>query len=142
MNQHFEKPTKEVSERMKRVKSRGTGLEKAMEEILKSLNLRYEKQPHLSEHPDFRIKGTNILIFCDSSFWHGRRFREITGEAFKRNRELWVKKLMENKKRDLRYNRALRKRGWSVQRFWDTDILKRPNKVKKRLRRILSEPQG
>lgn len=141
MNQRFEKPTKEISERMRRVKRSGTGLEKAMEEILKSLRIRYEKQPRLSGHPDFRIKGTNVLIFCDSSFWHGRRFREITGEAFKRNRELWVKKLTENKKRDQRYNRILRKSGWSVQRFWDTDISNRPDKVKNRLRRILSEAQ-
>lgn len=34
MKQRFENPTKEVSERMRGVKSRGTGLEKAMEEIL------------------------------------------------------------------------------------------------------------
>ena len=114
-------------------------MEKAMEEILKSLHVRYEKQPHLTEHPDFRIKGTNVLIFCDSSFWHGRRLSEITGEAFKKNRELWVKKLTENKKRDKRYNRALRKRGWLVQRFWDTDVLKRHDKVRKRLLGILSK---
>jgi len=139
MKQCFEKPSKEVSERMRRVKRSGTGLEKAMEEILKSLHVRYEKQPHLTEHPDFRIKGTNVLIFCDSSFWHGRRLSEITGEAFKKNRELWVKKLTENKKRDKRYNRALRKRGWLVQRFWDTDVLKRHDKVRKRLLGILSK---
>lgn len=139
MKQLFEKPSKEVSERMRRVKRSGTGLEKAMEEILKNLRTRYEKQPRITGHPDFRIKGTNVLIFCDSSFWHGRRIREITGEAFTTNRELWVKKLAENIKRDQRFSRELRKRGWSVQRFWDTDVLKKPDKVKNRLRRILNE---
>ena len=142
MKQHFEKPSKEVSERMKRVKSRDTGLEKAMEEILNSLHISYEKQPDFLGHPDFRIKGTNVLIFCDSSFWHGRRESEITGEAFKKNREFWTEKLMENKKRDQRINRSLRKDGWSVQRFWDTDVLKRHDKVRNRLRRIINEKSG
>jgi DNA mismatch endonuclease (patch repair protein) len=142
MKQSFEKPSKEVSERMKRVKSSDTSLEKAMEELLKGLQISYEKQPDLLGHPDFRIKETNVLIFCDSSFWHGRRESEITGTAFKKNKEFWTKKLMENRKRDQRINRTLRKSGWSVQRFWDTDVLKRQDKVKNRLRRIINEKSG
>jgi DNA mismatch endonuclease (patch repair protein) len=139
MKRCFEKPSKEVSERMKKVKSVGTSLEKRMESILRSLGIRYQKQPNLQGHPDFRISGTNVLIFCDSSFWHGRREKEITGNAFKKNREFWREKLTENRKRDTRNNRALRKSGWSVQRFWDTDILKRPDKVRNRLWRIINE---
>ena len=139
MKRCFEKPSKEVSERMKKVKSVGTSLEKRMESILRSLGIRYQKQPNLQGHPDFRISGTNVLIFCDSSFWHGRREKEITGNAFKKNREFWREKLTENRKRDNRNNRALRKSGWSVWRFWDTDILKQPDKVRNRLRRIINE---
>ena len=87
----------------------------------------------MSGHPDFRIKEANVLVFCDSSFWHGRREKEIKGEAFKKNKEFWMNKLTENKKRDARINRALRKEGWCVLRFWDTDIFKFPEKVIKRL---------
>ena len=142
MKRYFEKPSKEVSERMKKVKSVGTSLEKGMESILRNLGIRYQKQPNLQGHPDFRISGTNVLIFCDSSFWHGRREKEITGNAFKKNREFWREKLTENRKRDNRNNNALRKSGWSVWRFWDTDILKRPDKVRNRLRRIINESSG
>lgn len=131
-----------MSERMKKVKSTDTNLEKTMEKTLRSLHIKYEKQPDLEGCPDFRIKGTNILIFCDSSFWHGKREKEITGEAFKKNREFWKKKLIENRKRDTQNNRALRRSGWSVQRFWDTDILKKPDKVINRLRRIINETIG
>jgi len=131
-----------VSERMKKVKSTDTNLEKTMEKTLRSLHIKYEKQPDLEGCPDFRIKGTNILIFCDISFWHGKREKEITGEAFKKNREFWKKKLIENRKRDTQNNRALRRSGWSVQRFWDTDILKKPDKVINRLRRIINETIG
>ena len=142
MKRCFKKPSEEVSERMRKVKSLGTSLEKRMESILRSLGIRYQKQPNLQGHPDFRISGTNVLIFCDSSFWHGRREKEITGKAFKKNREFWRGKLTENRKRDERNNRALRKSGWSVQRFWDTDILKKPDKVINRLRRIINEANG
>jgi len=138
----FKKPTKDVSERMKKVKSRGTTLEKEMERILRSLHMRYQRQLDLRGNPDFRIRDANVLIFCDSSFWHGRREKEVSGKAFKRNRSLWVEKLTKNRKRDERNNRALRRAGWSVWRFWDTDILKRPEKVKNRLRRIMNEAKA
>jgi len=139
MKRCFEKPSEEVSERMRKVKSRGTGLEKEMENILKELGIGYQKQLNLRGNPDFRISGTNVLIFCDSSFWHGKREKEITGEAFKKNQEFWKEKLNENRKRDVRINRELRKSGWSVQRFRDTDILKKPDKVMNRLKRIVNE---
>lgn len=123
---------------MKKVPQKGTKIEKVMEEILKALDIRYETQVDLSKgRPDFRLKGTNVLIFCDSSFWHGRRKNEISGEAFNRNREFWVDKLTANKRRDQRINQRLRRAGWSVHRFWDTDILKKPDKVTRRLRRIV-----
>ncbi|MCP4364227.1 MAG: DUF559 domain-containing protein [Planctomycetes bacterium] len=119
---------------MVRVKSQGTRLEKAMESLLRREKIRYNRQPKLTGKPDFKIQGTNILVFCDSSFWHGRREKEITGEAFRKNKAFWQDKLLKNKERDKRTNRALRKEGWKVVRFWDTDILKRPEKVAKRLR--------
>ena len=137
MIQCYETPTKEVSERMRKVKSSGTSIENEMKKIMNSLNIEFEEQTKLLGKPDFRIIGTNILIFCDSSFWHGRREREVNGTAFKRNKEFWTNKLLENKKRDQRNNRRLRKEGWSVHRFWDTDIIKNQEKVIKRLKRLL-----
>jgi DNA (cytosine-5)-methyltransferase 1 len=137
MKPKFEKPSKKVSERMRKVKSRDTSIEREMQNALKELNVKFERQPKLVGRPDFRIKNTNVLIFCDSSFWHGRREEELSGRAFKRNKEFWVKKIVENQKRDRRTNGKLRRNGWSVQRFWDSDIVKKPEKVKRRLIRIL-----
>jgi len=133
----YETPPKEVSERMRKVKSKNTCIEKRMEEILKNLKIGYVKHPKLAGNPDFKIKGENVLIFCDGSFWHGRREREISGEAFSRNKEFWMQKLRYNKKRDERNNRVLRKQGWSVHRFWDDDILSNPDKIINRLRSVL-----
>ena len=83
-----------------------------------------------------------MLIFCDSSFWHGRREKELKGEAFKKNKEFCVNKLRENRKRDIRTNRILKKEGWHVLRFWDTDILKFQDKVAKKLLREINENEG
>jgi len=132
MKPTFEKPSKEVTKRMKRIKSRDTSIEREMENALKELGIEYERQPKLVGRPDLKIKNTNVLIFCDSSFWHGRREEEVSGRAFKRNKEFWVNKIVENQKRDRRTNGKLRRNGWSVQRFWDSDMTKKPEKVKRR----------
>ena len=139
MTLDYKKPPIETTNRMRKVKSKETGLEKKMEFILNELNIDYEKQPSLIGKPDFRIKDSNILIFCDSSFWHGRRESDVKGKSFKRNKEFWIAKLNYNKKRDARNNRLLRKDGWSVYRFWDTDIFKNQEKVMRRLKRIINE---
>jgi len=135
----FKKPSPEVTERMKRVKSRGTRLEIAMENILKGHKIKYESQPNMYGHPDFKISSFDILIFCDSSFWHGRRKKDLNGKTFKRNPNFWTAKIIYNRNRDLRINRKLRREGWSVLRFWDDDILKNQDKVVRRIKRKIDE---
>jgi DNA mismatch endonuclease (patch repair protein) len=131
------KPTKRVSERMKLVKAKGTIIEKRMQSILRKLKIRHTRHPKMFGHPDFLLKETQILIFCDSSFWHGRHVKDLSGESFRRNREFWRRKINDNKRRDSRNNRILRKKGYSVQRFWDTDIMGNKDKVIRKLKRAL-----
>ncbi len=125
----FKKPSRDVTRRMRKVKSSNTGLEKIMESLLRKGKIKYSKHPTLFGHPDFIAKGSNVLIFCDSSFWHGRRRKELKGETFNKNKAFWINKLMENRKRDIRINKVLTREGWRVLRFWDTDILKFSDKV-------------
>jgi len=122
-----------TSRRMAKVKSQGTRLEKTFASLLRKNGIKYQGQPKLFGKPDFRVKDTKVLIFCDSSFWHGRRKKEITGEAFRVNRRFWREKLLYNKNKDKRVNRVLRRRGWTVVRFWDDEILKHPDWVLKKL---------
>lgn len=126
---------KKRSEMMRAIKSRHTGLEKKLASILRYNGIRYQSQPRMFGHPDFRVKSTRVIIFCDSSFWHGRNEEEISGRAFKTNRKFWTKKLKYNKERDEKINRVLKKRGWTVLRFWDDDILKRPSFVMSKINR-------
>jgi len=122
---------------MKKVKGRGTKPEKIFASLLRKNGIKYQGQPKLFGKPDFRVKDTKVLIFCDSSFWHGRRRKEITGEAFRINRSFWTEKLLYNKNKDKRVSRILRLRGWTVVRFWDDEILKHPVQVLKKLKKYV-----
>jgi len=108
-----------------------------MEAILCDLGVRFERQPDIQGHPDFHIAGARVLLFCDSSFWHGRRDRDRSGASFGRNQAFWSGKLIANRLRDQRTNRRLRRAGWTVLRFWDSDIFKNPDGVKKRVERFV-----
>lgn len=118
---------------MRQVKSSGTSIEKRAEQLIKELDLDYEFQPKLYGHPDFRIVGTKILIFCDGSFWHGRNKSDLNGESFGRNAKFWKEKINYNLKRDSKINRTLKKEGWIILRFWDTEINKKQEYVKSKI---------
>lgn len=53
------------------------------------------------------------------------------------NSEYWVSHIEKNKKRDRKVNRKLRESGYSVIRFWDTDVYKRPEWCVKEIRKLL-----
>ena len=129
----FDPSSSVTSERMRKIKNKGTGIEKAMECVLKGMELRFEKQAKLPGHPDFVLIGNNVVIFCDSSFWHGRNPDDVSGKNFKRNRELWSEKLTKTVERDKKVNLQLAKMGWKVLRFWDDEILKSPEECRKKI---------
>ena len=128
-----------ISKRMQKIKSSNTKLEQAMSLILREMRLGVLRQPKMFGKPDFRVRGKKLLIFCDSSFWHGRNLKSLLkSKSFVRNKKLWVKKLIANSKRDRIVTRTLRNQGWEVLRFWDSDILKHRNKVINKIRKTLS----
>jgi DNA mismatch endonuclease (patch repair protein) len=137
MTTGFSEPDVETSNRMRKVRSRGTGLEKNMQQILEGLSVKYEMQPNILGHPDFRIKGERIVIFCDSSFWHGRLKDDVSGRSFHKNKKFWAEKLATTKRRDRLITQRLTADRWKVLRFWDTDILQRTDLVRTRLRRAM-----
>ena len=121
---------------MKRIKSSGTKLEKNFSLLIHQAGLKYRSQPNLFGKPDFKIVNSKVIIFCDSSFWHGRRKNELNGNAFTRNKKLWIDKLQRNKKRAIGVNRKLKKDGWIVLRFWDNEIKKEPIDIINKLKTI------
>lgn len=107
----------------RKIKSKNTKIEQILAKEMWSCGLRYRKNcKDVFGKPDFCFKGKKIAIFCDSEFWHGKKFLE--GEKFKTNADFWEKKILKNIKRDKIVNSKLKNGGWIVLRFWGKDIEK------------------
>ena len=116
-----------VSYNMSHIRSKGSVIERALGKILRKSGFKYKKNySKLIGKPDFVLEKKRIAIFCDSEFWHGKNWK-IAKKEIKSNRSFWYPKIERNIARDKEVNRALRKSGWKVVRFWGKDIKDRPN---------------
>ena len=106
---------------MQHIRSKDTSLELRLRKALWHEGIRYRKNySALPGKPDIAITHWKIAVFCDSSFWHGRDFE--TKKPVGTNHEYWDAKIRRNMKRDEEVNSSLKKMGWTVLRFWDTEI--------------------
>lgn len=109
---------------MSRIKSKNTPIEMRIRKELFKRGHRYRiHDKTVFGKPDIVFKKLKIAIFCDSAFWHGKKFLE--GERFKTNIDFWETKIKRNIERDEEVNKRLKSEGWTVLRFWDFDIKKR-----------------
>jgi DNA mismatch endonuclease, patch repair protein len=90
----------------------------------------FDYQPKLFGKPDFLIKP-NIVVFCDSSFWHGRNWKKLKPQL---KEGYWQEHILGNIRRDRIVNSTLKKENYIILRFWDKEITKFPNKVIKKIR--------
>ena len=73
--------------------------------------------------PDIAITKHNIAVFCDGDFWHGKDWVEKK-QKIKHNHDYWVEKIERNIQRDIEIDSELYNCGWSVVRFWGSEIHK------------------
>jgi len=107
----------------KKIRSSGTKIELKLSKSMWSKGLRYRKQcKDIFGKPDFCFKGLKIAIFCDSEFWHGKKYKN--GQEFKTNIDYWEEKINRNIERDKKVNEFLISKGWIVLRFWEKEINK------------------
>jgi DNA (cytosine-5)-methyltransferase 1 len=107
---------------MSQIRGKDTKIEILLRKKLWSLGFRYRVSPsNIVGKPDIAFISKKIAVFCDSSFWHGKDL-ETQIKRIKTNKEYWDKKLNKNVKRDQIVNDELTKKGWTVLRFWDTEI--------------------
>lgn len=117
------KTTMSRSENMARIKPKDTSIEIILRRELWKRGLRYRKNDSsVYGKPDIVFKSKMIAIFCDSEFWHGKKY--IHGEIPKRNKKFWESKLKKNIERDKIVNKTLSASHWTVMRFWEKDIKK------------------
>jgi len=113
----------ERSERMSRV--RGTGnksTELAVESALNQAGIGgWVKHPgDVLGRPDFYFPECRLALFVDGCFWHAcplcsRRTPET-------RRDFWAAKIDENRRRDDRTRRRLRREGLHVMRIWEHEV--------------------
>lgn len=86
---------------------------------------------------DFVFRRERVVIFVDGCFWHGcpkHRTWPASRAAW------WRRKILGNKQRDARVNRALRRAGWRVVRIWE-HTLRRATKDAKSAARLVQRIQ-
>lgn len=105
-------------------KKTDTACEQALRSSLWEAGLRYRKHAaDLPGRPDILFPKARIAVFCDGDFWHGRdweaRRRKLAAGS---NAEYWLAKIRRNMERDRENTARLESLGWTVLRFWETDI--------------------
>ncbi|MEI8246683.1 MAG: very short patch repair endonuclease [Lentisphaerota bacterium] len=122
------------SRTMRAIKGRNTGIELALRKELwrngiRGYRVNYNK---IIGKPDIAFVGKKIAIFCDSEFWHGKDW-EIKKEKIKTRKDYWIPKIYSNIERDKLVTAKLKRAGWSVLRFWDSEIRMDINAITKKI---------
>lgn len=120
MSDHLTKEQRRKN--MKAVKSKDSKIELILRKELWSRGHRYRKHYNkIPGKPDIVFIGKKIAVFCDSEFWHGKDWEERKKD-FKSNKDFWHNKIERNIERDKEVNQELREKGWTVLRFWGSEI--------------------
>lgn len=113
---------------MSAIRSTGGKTEVALRSILHRRGLRFRKNDsRLLGKPDIVFPGARVAVFIDGDYWHARVLREQgSGALYTRiktaNRDYWIEKFTKRVKRDDEVTAALEKDGWTVLRFWESDV--------------------
>jgi len=124
---------KKRSELMSKIRSKGTKIELSMRKALQENKIDFEYQPKMFGSPDFLVPP-DIVVFCDSSFWHGRNWKRLRGEL---QEGYWINHIKQNRKRDRIVNKKLMESGYVILRFWDNQIEKQIDDCVKAIREAI-----
>ena len=120
LGRHPDSSSAAASNRMKRVRQKGTAKELALRSALHRLGLRFRVQvaplKEFKRHADIVFTRERVAIFVDGCFWHVCPLHRTVPKA---NAEWWNAKLEANVRRDEETNAQLRAAGWTVLRFWE-----------------------
>ena len=107
---------------MSRIGGKDTTIEILLRKALWHSGIRYRKNyTKLPGTPDIAITKHKIAIFCDGEFWHGKDWVSKNARI-QSNRDYWTRKIERNIDRDNDVNRSLCNNGWTVLRFWGSQI--------------------
>jgi len=128
---------KDRRKNMQSIRSKNTIPELLVMDELKKRKIYFAKHvDKIVGNPDIVFRRKKIIVFIDSDFWHYNPKKFIMPVT---NAEYWEKKIQKNIERDRFVNKILRKDGWQVIRFWESDIKKDTNKVVNKIVRYLNK---
>jgi DNA mismatch endonuclease (patch repair protein) len=124
--------TPQRSKIMSKIKGKNTKPELTFRKALYASGYRYRiDYKKLIGKPDIALNKYKTVIFIDGEYWHGYNWKERKPKI-KTNREFWIAKIERNMQRDEEVNEALEQMGYTIFRFWESE-------VKKELDRCLNE---
>ena len=119
---------------MSKIKTRDTGIEKTLRSALWIRGHRFRVQYNIEGKPDIVFVKQKIAIFCDGCYWHGC---PICQKIPATNKDFWLKKFEDNKKRADYINQILKEKEWIVLRFWGHEIKNNLDRVVLEIERLL-----
>ena len=127
------RPNPATSARMAGIRQKETKIETAVAMVLRDLGLHYRKNvKRLPGSPDFANRSARWAIFVNGCFWHHHAgCRKAT--VPKTNTSFWIHKFRDNRRRDARAIRSLRKDGYLVVTIWECQT----TRIRAKLSKIL-----
>ena len=133
----MKKTQEQIHYNMQRVKSKDSEIGKILRNALWNKGYRYRKNvKDVFGHPDIVFKSKKVAIFCDSEFWHGYDWERKKNEI-KTRQDFWIPKIERNMQRDKEVNMKLSEEGWTVLRFWGTEIKKQTENCVKEIEKCI-----
>ncbi|MGA2161288.1 MAG: very short patch repair endonuclease [Methanoregula sp.] len=112
---------------MSRILGKNTGPELKIRKLLWSQGIRgYRIHYNLPGKPDIVFTKKKITIFIDGCFWHKC---PVCFQEPETRKDFWMKKINSNVERDAKNTQQLQDNGWTVMRFWEHEIRKKPEDV-------------
>lgn len=132
-----------TSRMMATVRNRDSKAEWAVRRRLHAMGLRYRLQYKIIGKPDIVFPRQRVAVFIDGDFWHGNAWRlrglRSQAELFPTRTEWWVAKITRNMERDDEVTHALSEQGWTVLRFWESDVQRDADQVASRIANEVNE---
>lgn len=111
----------ERSERMSKIRGSDTRPELVVRRFLHSRGFRYRLHAEdLPGRPDVVLPRYRSVVFVHGCFWHAHSCQN--GRVPESRSDFWKEKFRNNKLRDARNKRALRKLGWWVHIVWECSL--------------------
>ena len=116
--------TPERSKIMSKIRGKNTKPELVFRKALYAAGYRYRiDYKKLIGKPDIALPKYRTVIFIDGEYWHGKNWKERKPKV-KTNRDFWIAKIERNMQRDEEVTAALKQKGYTVFRFWETEVNK------------------